>query len=192
MKKTTRQKLIDATFEEVFSNGYQGAALSDILAKAGVHKGSMYHYFASKKEMAIAAIKEKMSMRFSTLYENITKTDMPYLPKLFAVMLDATRRDFERGCPLGNLVQEMSNLDNDFNLILREIYADFRATLKHIFDATIEAGEMKECDTSKLALFCVSSLEGAILSAKASGNKQDYTDTVEILIACLSTMQKVS
>jgi len=190
MKKTTRQKLIDATFEEVFSCGYQGAALSDILAKAGVHKGSMYHYFASKKEMAIAAIKEKMSMRFSILYENIAKADMPYLPKLFAIMLDATRRDFERGCPLGNLVQEMSNLDNDFNLILREIYADFRATLKYIFDVTIEAGEMKECDTSKLALFCVSSLEGAILSAKASGNKQDYTDAVEILITCLSKWKK--
>ncbi len=86
----------------------------------------------------------------------------------------------------------MSNLDNDFNLILREIYADFRATLKHIFDAMIETGEMKECDTSKLALFCVSSLEGAILSAKASGNKQDYTDAVEILVTCLSKMQKVS
>ena len=176
----------------MFSDGYQGAALSDILAKAGVHKGSMYHYFASKKDMAIAAIKEKMSMRFNTLYGDIAKADTPYLPKLFTVMLDETRRDFERGCPLGNLIQEMSNLDNDFNLILREIYADFRATLKHIFDAMIEIGEMKECDTGKLALFCVSSLEGAILSAKASGNKQDYTDAVEILVTCLSKMQKVS
>lgn len=190
MKKTTKQKLIDATFEEVFSHGYQGAALSNILTKAEVHKGSMYYYFASKKEMTIAAIKEKMSMRFNALYESIIKADVPYLPKLFDIMLDIKRRDFERGCPLGNLVQEMSNLDKDFNLILKEIYADFRATLKHIFDAAIEIGEMKECDTSKLALFSVSSLEGAILSAKASGNEQDYTDAIEILIAYLSQWKK--
>jgi TetR/AcrR family transcriptional repressor of nem operon len=43
--ETTRDKLINATFDEVFSHGYQGASLCDILAKAGVHKGSMYHFF---------------------------------------------------------------------------------------------------------------------------------------------------
>ena len=33
--ETTRDKLIHAAFEEIFSHGYQGASLSDILAKAG-------------------------------------------------------------------------------------------------------------------------------------------------------------
>ena len=54
--ETTRDKLIHATFDEVFSHGYQGAALSDILAKAGVHKGSMYHFFANKKEISFFII----------------------------------------------------------------------------------------------------------------------------------------
>ena len=39
--ENTRDKLIYAAFDEIFSHGYQGASLADILAKAGVHKGSM-------------------------------------------------------------------------------------------------------------------------------------------------------
>lgn len=41
---------------------------------------------------------------------------------------------------------------------------------------------MKACDTAKLALFITSTIEGAILSAKATGNAQDYVDVIEELI----------
>lgn len=69
MEQNTRQKLIDATYEEVYSHGYQGAALADILSNAGVHKGSMYHFFPNKKEMALSAIKEKIAHRFGSIME---------------------------------------------------------------------------------------------------------------------------
>jgi TetR/AcrR family transcriptional repressor of nem operon len=163
MKETTREKLIDATFEEIFSHGYQGAALADILKNAGVHKGSMYHHFSSKKEMALAAVREKSAKRFAERYITIINF-----------------RDFKRGCPIANLVQEMSNLDKDFNQTLKEIYANFRAVLKNVFDKAIKAGEMRACDTDKLALYSVVVLEGAILSVKASGNQQEYLDVIEM------------
>jgi TetR/AcrR family transcriptional repressor of nem operon len=59
--------------------------------------------------------------------------------------------------------------------------------LKSIYDAAVVAGEMKACDTRKLALFSVALLEGAILSAKASGNSQDYFDSVEMLISYIES-----
>lgn len=51
---------------------------------------------------------------------------------------------------------------------------------------------MKECDTTKLALYIASTLEGAILSAKASGNIQDYLDVIDILSSYLLTFKKSS
>jgi TetR/AcrR family transcriptional regulator, transcriptional repressor for nem operon len=182
MKENTRQKLINATFEEVYSNGYQGAALADILAKAGVHKGSMYYFFANKKEMALSAIQEKMSERFDALYLSITKDGDNYLQKLFDLLRDTSRRDFSRGCPLANLVQEMSNLDEDFNQTLQKIYGKFREVVRLIYDKAIENNELVACDTDKLSLFSIIVLEGALLSVKGSGNIQDYTDAVEMLI----------
>ncbi|MFA6630213.1 MAG: TetR/AcrR family transcriptional regulator [Sulfuricurvum sp.] len=182
MKENTRQRLIDATFDEVYSIGYQGAALNDILAKAGVHKGSMYHFFANKKEMALAAICEKIDERFDLRYQSIVNGKGGYLENFFAVIRESEGRDFKRGCPIANIVQEMSNVDEDFNATMKEIYAHFRMGFKTIFDKAVEAGELKACDTAKLALFTASTLEGALLSAKASGNPQDYFDSVEMLI----------
>jgi TetR/AcrR family transcriptional repressor of nem operon len=187
MEQNTRQKLIDATYEEVYSHGYQGSALADILANAGVHKGSMYHFFANKKEMALAAIKEKIAERFATRYRTINESDGAYLEQLYAMLRDGNIRDFKRGCPLANLVQEMSNIDEDFDRTLKVIYAQFRKVFKSIYDSAIRAGEMKECDTGKLALFSVALLEGAILSTKASGDSQDYFDCVEYLIGYIES-----
>ena len=39
---TVREKLIDATFNEVFTAGYSAASLANILKRADVKKGAMY------------------------------------------------------------------------------------------------------------------------------------------------------
>jgi len=44
-KQTTRDKLLDITFEEVYIHGYTATSVDTILQKASVPKGSMYHHF---------------------------------------------------------------------------------------------------------------------------------------------------
>ena len=168
--------------KKVFSHGYQGASLSDILAKAGVHKGSMYHFFANKKEMALAAIEETILKRNMEKYRYVETHTSGFLEEFYTRLRDTSVRDFKRGCPIANIVQEMSNIDEDFNVLMKSIYGAFRANIKAILDKAIEVGEMKPCDTTKLALFITSTIEGAILAAKASGNAQDYVDVIEELI----------
>lgn len=177
MKTDTRQRLIDTCYEEMYTKGFHGLVLDEVLALAGVHKGSMYHFFKSKKEMALTAIAEKMAERFAVRYF----AKKPYLDTLFAMLHDTSIRDFKRGCPLANLVQEMSNLDEDFDAVLKRIYADFRNSLQVIYDHAIKNSELAPCDTSKLALFTVVTIEGAILSAKASGDDKDYSNAIEML-----------
>jgi len=190
MKETTRQRLIDAAYEEIYSNGYQGAALADILNRAGVHKGSMYHFFDSKKAMALCAIREKMQERFARRYGELLNGGGPYLPRLFGLLRDTQQRDFRRGCPLANLVQEMSNLDGDFDRTLKEIYGEFGRLLAAVYDHAVASGELSPCDTKRLGLFSVMVLEGALLSVKASGNVQDYTDAVDVLEEYVQTLRR--
>lgn len=185
--ETTREKLIYATFDEVFSHGYQGASLADILAQAGVHKGSMYHFFANKKEMALAAIEEVILKKNLEKYSYVETYTSGFLEEFYTRLRDTSVRDFKRGCPIANVVQEMSNIDEDFNSLMKSIYGAFRANVKAIFNKAVEVGEMKPCDTTKLALFTTSTIEGAILSAKATGNAQDYVDVIEELIEHIET-----
>jgi len=189
MKENTRQKLIDATYEEVYSKGYQGASLKDILQNAKVHKGSMYHYFANKKEMALAAIDEKISQRFDTRYGRILELDSNYIDEFFKGVKDLSNRDFNRGCPVANIIQEMSNIDDDFRITMNSIYKKFKDNLEKILDKSIQKKEIKQCDKKKIALYITSTLEGAILSAKASGEAQDYIDTIELLEEHINTLK---
>lgn len=189
MKETTRQKLINATYEEVYSKGYQGASLADILKFADVHKGSMYHFFKNKKDMTLTAINEKMDERFFQRYGTILELEGNYIDTLIKGFKDTSKRDFKRGCPIANLVQEMSNIDDDFNQTMKSVYAKFRNYFKQILDKATNNGEIKKCDTSKIALYMTVVLEGAILAAKASGNEQDYLDTIEILEEYLNSLK---
>ena len=190
MEKNTRKELIDSTFLEIYSNGYQGASLTTILKNAKVHKGSMYHFFASKKEMALVAIREKIYERFMQRNSQILELETGILEAFIKSLKDTSQRDFKRGCPIANIVQEMSNIDEDFKILMEEIYYAFRNNIKNILDKAIEKNEMEKCDTTKLALYIASTIEGAILSTKATGNIQDYVDVVDILTDYIMSFYK--
>ncbi|MCT7632344.1 TetR/AcrR family transcriptional regulator [Aliarcobacter butzleri] len=192
MEKNTRNDLINCTFDEIYTKGYQGASLTNILKNAKVHKGSMYHFFENKKDMAMVSIKEKIYERFLERYASILNLKENYLEAFIESIKDTTKRDFKKGCPIANVIQEMSNIDEDFKVLMEHIYQAFRQNIKDILDKAIEKKEMKECDTTKLALYIASTLEGAILSAKASGNIQDYLDVIDILSSYLLTFKKSS
>lgn len=57
----TRESLLDAAAEIVDARGYDGAALTDVLARAGVTKGAMYHHFPSKAALVGALVEEQFA-----------------------------------------------------------------------------------------------------------------------------------
>mgnify|MGYP003586931814 FL=1 len=177
----TRQKLIDITYDEIYEKGYQAASLSEILSKAQVHKGSMYYFFKNKKEMAMSALKEKMKDRFTKRYATILQYESNILNELFKVLNNISLRDFKKGCPLANIVQEMSNLDVDFDAMSKGFYEDLKKCFKDILDKAVLLKELKSCDTQKLALYITVVVEGAILATKATGNEKDYLYSIECL-----------
>ncbi len=44
-------KIIDAALDEFADKDFEAASLNSIIAKAGISKGSMYHYFANKEDL---------------------------------------------------------------------------------------------------------------------------------------------
>ena len=150
----------------------------------------MYHFFENKKEMALVCIKEKIYERFVQRYSLILALESGYLEAFINGLKDTSQRDFNKGCPIANIVQEMSNIDEDFKVLMEEIYQSFRKNIKDILDISIQKNEMKECDTRKLALYIASTLEGAILSAKATQNIQDYVDVIDILSSYIMSFKK--
>ncbi len=70
-KKDTKDLLLEITFDEVYTYGYQGTSVLKILEKANLNKGSLYHYFKNKKELVLAAIDIKSEEIFFQNFLNM-------------------------------------------------------------------------------------------------------------------------
>ena len=60
---STREFLLLETYDEMRENGYRGASLNRIAERAGLTKGSLYHYFPSKTHLGCAVIDEVIGAR---------------------------------------------------------------------------------------------------------------------------------
>src|SRR3954453_6995372 len=53
----TKERLVESTRALLWERGYVGTSPKAIQERAGAGQGSMYHHFASKQELALAAIR---------------------------------------------------------------------------------------------------------------------------------------
>jgi TetR/AcrR family transcriptional regulator, transcriptional repressor for nem operon len=57
-KRTSKEKLVQAARNLMLAQGYPITSVDDIIKAAGVSKGSFYHHFYSKEELALTAMHE--------------------------------------------------------------------------------------------------------------------------------------
>jgi len=186
-----RTRLINATFDEIYTHGYHATSLANILKSANTKKGSMYHYFSSKKELVIAMIEEKLESRIEKRWKELSNTDINIIDFLIETLNDTQNIDLQRGCPLGNLLQESLNDDVDFTDILTKILYRWKNIFASILNKAAQNGELKNSiNIEKCAIFLIASIEGALLIAKKSKDRQDYEDCIEQLTFYLYSIKK--
>ena len=167
----TRQKLLEAAFAEIHRNGFQAASLTQILAETGLTKGALYHHFPDKKALGLAVIEEAIRPRLSEMmFQPLADTDQPIAT--MQAMLEAKAADTDPwvvalGCPLNNLMQEMSPLDVLFQERLGGVLGMWQKTVEGALRRGQKQGEIRaEVDYKAAALFVVSAWEGCIGVAK--------------------------
>src|ERR1700688_2949242 len=52
----TRQEILRVAFVEVFSRGFQGVSVDDIVKKTSLTKGAFYHHFPTKLDLGYALV----------------------------------------------------------------------------------------------------------------------------------------
>jgi TetR/AcrR family transcriptional repressor of mexJK operon len=71
----TKQRILDGAACMFCRDGYEGASMASIAAKAGVSKGTLYNYFVSKEALFIAYIEDDCSTRMARMFEGVTETE---------------------------------------------------------------------------------------------------------------------
>lgn len=185
---STRERILDAAFAEIQRQGFQAASISAILAETGLTKGALYHYFPAKKELGLAVVDERVAPTLhayildSLLVDDAAIAPLDRLLNRLVAMQNGDDASIRLGCPLNNLMQEMSNIDEDFRQHLRTIVTCWQqriAALLH--QAQSQAQIRPDVDCGTTALFIVAAWEGTASIAKNLQSTQVFTAAMQQL-----------
>lgn len=161
----TRTKLLDAAFAEIYRNGFRAASLDTILEAAGVTKGAMYHHFESKTALGYAVVDEVIRPRIESDWAvPLSTTDDPVEEILAICRCLASRlQPASYGCPVNNLAQEMSPIDEGFRLRIKEVFDYWISAIADALERGRATGSIRaDVNPRAAATFFIASLEGSI------------------------------
>ncbi len=168
----TRQRLIEAAFEEMHRFGFRSASLESILKDTNVTKGALYHHFRNKTELGYAVVDEVLKPWVEQRWKPIIEAENPIDAALNVLknrLEETTDEMISLGCPLNNLCQEMSGIDAGFQERLNSIVCSWRDGIAMAMRRGQENGSVRaDADPEGCAAFIVGSIEGCMGMAKAS------------------------
>jgi TetR/AcrR family transcriptional repressor of nem operon len=192
----TRQKLLESAFSEIHRHGFQAASITRILADTGLSKGALYHHFPDKKALGIAVIEEMVRPLLSAMmFEPLRNTPQP-LTALREVVRKKARTteacEVELGCPLNNLMQEMSPLDEDFRRHLGGLFDDWVAAISDALRRGKLAGEVDgNVNIKESALFIASALEGCVGMSKNLQSVKTFKSCLAQLAGFIESLRNI-
>ena len=174
-KQTTRERLLDYTFEEVYVHGYTATSVDTILKKAKVPKGSMYHHFKSKKELVLAMVKERLFPKMDTFFTYNIEENQSVTASLRRTFITISKNKMlvTYGCPLYRLMVELSATDQEFDTLLTSKATQMREGVASMLRIGIERQEYQEhLDAEMLSGFILNATWGILsLSPSLSSSK---------------------
>jgi AcrR family transcriptional regulator len=164
---------LQAAFQEIYRAGFRSADLDAILAAAGVTKGALYHHFENKEALGYAVVDEIIASNLHQKWvQPLRNAENPIDVLVRIIQSESVRReDVERGCPLLNLSQEMSGLDEGFRRRTAKVYKEWHDAMA---EALREGQKLKivrrDIDANETATFLIAAWEGYVVLGK---NSQD-------------------
>lgn len=180
----TRDDILEKAGQLIYRKGYLATSISDILVEAGVGKGQLYHYFASKKAIGLEVVERLLQQWRKELLEGILCHEQP--PQALLGMIDwffdfHQQQEVYYGCPVGNLIVELSTQEADFKALLETFIADWVNALADVLSRWQPQWSLQVCADQALAM--ISSLQGGAVLVKLQQNLHSLEVVRQGLIA---------
>jgi AcrR family transcriptional regulator len=180
----TRERLLEAAMELFTLLGYERTGLAQIARRASANPGSLYYFFPTKEDLLAATLERRKSLLQPEVLAPIWERVSDPIERVFGLlagyrqMLIATQ--FDHGCPIGNLVIEVGNTHPNIRRLLAENFENWLDAVKRCFDEARErlpAGT----DTRALAVFVLTTMEGAVMLARTYRDFEAYDAAIVTL-----------
>jgi len=171
----TKDRILSTARELFHSRSYADVGIKEICDLAKVQKGSFYHFFSSKQDLAMAVIDDMAEDWAHGFVAEAFDQNLPPMERL-DYMIDAAyywqkaAKDLEGrmpGCLFGNLALEVSTRDEVIRARITAIFNKASSRFYQTLAEAIEIGEIAPLDAEATAEAMLAYLEGIILLAKS-------------------------
>lgn len=190
----TRRQILDAAFQEIYRHGYQGMRLDDVIAATGLTKGALYHHFPNKQALGYAVVDEIIRGFVHQFWLQPLAESAEPLEQIvgFVGNLDSVLggQIVTLGCPMNNLAQEMSPLDEGFRTRLDSVYQEWQGGIRDALERAQRAGRIRaHIDCDHAATFVLAALSGCIGVAKNAQSREQLQICGAGLVDYLRSLQ---
>ena len=176
----TRSRIIDAAKTKFHSRSYADVGIKEICDSAAIQKGSFYHFFRSKRDLALAVIDEFAADWADGFVAEAFDPDLPPMERI-DYLIDAAyywqksvkeKYGSMPGCLFGNLALEISTKDSVLRAKLLAVFSHAQSHFKTTLDEAVTAGTLAPLNTELTAEAMLAYLEGMILIAKSKNDPE--------------------
>ena len=180
-KESRPGEILTAALAIFHSKGFAASKIEDVALAAGVTKGTVYLYFASKEELFKAAIRETILPNFDRIKQASQIETSAHNRLHSALSTWATGMNNCRGSISKLMISEAGNFPELALFYREEVIGRFRQILVDILEYGIARGEFRPCDSEKVTRMLVSPiLLGNIWRHTFPGQDDIQSDSVEL------------
>ena len=183
--ENSRSRLLAATINLVRANGYAATRVDDVCAAAGVTKGSFFHHFASKEDLAIAAADQwdNHAAHFFAQAPYHAKTEpLDRLLGYVSFRKEMLKGDvWEWSCYAGTTIQETHETYPAIRDACAKSITHHVAMLRGMIDEALRDHPVPGLRAESLAVHIQAVIQGAFVMAKARQDRQAAADSIEHL-----------
>ncbi|MEN8166459.1 MAG: TetR/AcrR family transcriptional regulator [Pseudomonadota bacterium] len=193
VEPNTRTRILTSARVLFHGRSYADVGIKEICDSAKVQKGSFYHFFPSKRDLAMAVIDDMADDWAHGFVAEAFDQNLRPIERL-DYMVDAAyywqkaAKDIEGrmpGCLFGNLALEISTRDEVLRAKLNAVFNKTSSRFRETLDQAVSLGEIAPLDTEATAQAMLAFLEGVILLAKTRNDPE----VIRILGPAIKTLR---
>lgn len=176
----TRDRIVDAARELFYEQGYESASLKQVAAAAGVHTGSIYHFFPTKAELVGAVLEHYLQLLDPVIMAPAREAAADPVERVMALLAGYRSHLlstlFTRGCPIGALALELADSHPRARELVRANFDAWRAAVADMLEEALPRAMAEEA-----AAFALSVMEGSVMQARTYRSMEPFDASVRQL-----------
>lgn len=180
-RQNTRLQILDSALDQFWQASYQAVNMNDLSRIAGVNKATVYQHFASKEELAVAAVARAAERTVEYAFEGAFAafTDpRERLSEIYQRIYQTHKSVFDEGgtcvgCPFVNIGVEMATASEPIRMAVNAAFARFRPFYVAIVEDLKQAGALaRDAGTETIADDLLANMNASLVAAKLQNDPE--------------------